>query len=247
MKTCMTLSATLAAFSAVASPAFAQQSNWNYEATVYLFMPETNTAITTPGGRIEGTLSFADALANLDFAFMGAFGASNGKWSFLADYMYNDLSFSNPRPGPAYSKMNASMTTQIFNGYVAYQVYESDAVELDLAAGFRWFDTNTTLALVPGAAAPRSATAKAGWVDPVVGLRARVAFSERWNGTAFFDYGGFEKGNETWQALLTADYQLNDNWVLRGGYRHLSMESVVNGNPFEFSQSGLIFGATYQF
>ncbi|WP_282022447.1 hypothetical protein [Ruegeria faecimaris] len=38
---------------------------------------------------------FGDALENLDFAYMGAFAASNGKWSFLTDYMYTDLSFGN--------------------------------------------------------------------------------------------------------------------------------------------------------
>lgn len=231
----------------VGHSASAQNSDWQYEATIYLFAPESKTAITTPSGRIEGTLSFADALDNLDFAFMGAFGASNGKWSFLVDYMYNDLSFSNATPGGAHSGLNASMTTQILNGYAAYRVHDSGNVQLDLAAGFRWFDTDTTLTLLPGAAPGRVGAANANWVDPVIGFRARVAFSERWNGTAFFDYGGFERGKETWQAFLTADYELNDRWLLRGGYRYISMENVVNGNPFEFSQSGLIFGATYRF
>ncbi|MFC3613308.1 porin family protein [Lutimaribacter marinistellae] len=225
----------------------AQGSNWQYEATVYLFMPESKTAITTPAGRIEGTLSFSDALDNLDFAFMGAFGASNGQWSFLIDYMYNDLSFGNATPGPAHSGLNTSMTTKILNGYVGYRVYDSGSAQVDIAGGFRWFDTNTALTLLPGTQPQRTAVADASWVDPVIGVRARVDFSERWQGTAFVDYGGFSSDNETWQVLLTADYELNDNWMLRGGYRYISMENIVNGNPFEFSQSGPIFGATYRF
>jgi hypothetical protein len=38
-------------------------------------------------------------------------------------------------------------------------------------------------------------------------------------GRSFFDYGGFSSDSETWQSLITADYTLNDTWILRGGYR----------------------------
>ncbi len=247
MKKVLAAMALLAVSLAAVGPVSAQSSDWEYEATIYLFAPESKTAITTPAGRIEGTLSFGDALDNLDFAFMGAFAASNGRWSVLVDYMYNDLSFGNATPGPAHSGLNTSMTTKILNGYVAYRIHESQSAQVDLAGGFRWFDTSTAMTLLPGLSPQRTAIADADWVDPVIGIRARAELSERWQGTAFLDYGGFESGNETWQVLLTVDYALNENWVLRGGYRYISMENVVNGNPFEFSQSGPIFGATYKF
>lgn len=64
----------------MATAASAQQSDWSYEATIYLFMPETETSLGTPMGTLDGTLSFSDALENLDFAFMGAFSATNGRW-----------------------------------------------------------------------------------------------------------------------------------------------------------------------
>lgn len=229
------------------SPAFAQQGNWNYEATVYLFMPETKTSISSPTGSLDGSLSFSDALSNLDFAFMGAFGASNGRWSVLGDYMYTDLSFGNATPGAAFGNLNSELSTQILNGYVAYRFYENAVAQIDVAGGFRWFSTETNLTLTPGLAAGRSSSVDDDWVDPVIGVRARVALSDRWASTAFFDYGGFSSGSETWQALITADYALNENWLLRGGYRYISVDHTTNGNNFEFSQSGLMFGATYRF
>lgn len=62
------------------------------------------------------------------------------------------------------------------------------------------------------------------------------------------DYGGFQSGSETWQALLTADYALNDSWVLRGGYRYLTVDHDTSATTnFSMTQSGLIFGATYRF
>jgi hypothetical protein len=54
----------------------------------------------------------------------------------------------------------------------------------------------------------------------------------------FFDYGGFSGDSETWQALITADYTLNENWILRGGYRYISVDHTTKGNDFGFSQSG---------
>ncbi|MCA0872520.1 porin family protein [Seohaeicola saemankumensis] len=226
----------------------AQNSEWTYEATIYLFMPETKTGINGPTFSAEGTLSFSDALDNLDFAFMGAFGASNGRWSLLADYLYNDLSFGNSTPGPAFSGLNTALTTQILNGYVAYRVYEDAGVEVDVAGGFRWFSTKTAMTLTPGVLPGRSSTVDSSWVDPLIGARVRFDFAEDWSGTAFFDYGGFSSDSETWQVLFTVDYALNENWLLRGGYRYISVDHVLNnGNDFSFSQSGPVFGATYRF
>ena len=47
--------------------------------------------------------------------------------------------------------------------------------------------------------------------------------------------------------LLTVDYAINDAWVLRGGYRYISVENVNDGNSYSFEQSGPVFGATYRF
>ncbi|WP_170406973.1 outer membrane beta-barrel protein [Ruegeria arenilitoris] len=234
-------------FALVCTPLAAQESDWSFDATIYLFAAETKTSMDTRFGEVESTLSFSDALSDLDFAFMGAFSACNGRWSILADYMYTDLSTSDGTPGPVFSGVNTTATTQILNGYVAYRVYEADDVKLDAAAGFRWFGTKTTFVLDPGVASERSTSVDDNWIDPVIGARAQFRMSDRWAGTAFVDYGGFSSGNETWQVLLTADYALNDRWLLRGGYRYITVDHKIDGNDFRFSQSGPVFGATYQF
>ncbi|WP_171237129.1 outer membrane protein [Ruegeria sp. HKCCA6837] len=227
--------------------ASAQQNDWSYEATLYLFMPETETSVETPAGTLDGTLSFSDALDNLDFAFMGAFAASNGRWSLLADYNYTDLSFSNSGSGPAAADLDTSFTTQFLSGYVAYRVYEDPTVQLDIAGGFRWFSTETDFTLTPGSAPGRTTSVDDSWTDPVIGVRARFVLSEKWTATGFVDYGGFSNDSETWQVFLTADYAINDRWVIRGGYRYIDFDHEIDGNDFKFSQSGPVIGATYRF
>lgn len=210
-------------------------------------MPRTDTTVTTPDRTLEGTLSFGDALSNLDFAFMGAFSASNGRWSFLLDFLYNDLSFGNATPGPEFSGLDSSVKTQILNGYVAYRVHETSQVAVDVAGGLRWFDTQTALTLRPGTSPGQSSSVNSNWTDPVLGVRGRFRLSDTLTGTVFADYGGFRSDSETWQALVTVDYALNDRWLLRAGYRYISVDHTDNGTRFEFSQSGPVIGAAYRF
>ena len=232
-----------AALAISASPVVAQDSDWNFAASIYLFGAETDIGV----GGLEGTLSFSDALSNMDMAFMGSFEANNGRWGFLADYMLTDLSFGNDTPGPAFSGLNTAMKTQIFNGYVAYRVYQAPTVNLDIAAGFRWFSTKTDMTLLPGLSSGRTTSVNENWVDPVIGVRTHFQMTEKWSGTIFADYGGFSSDSETWQVLLTANYNINENWVARIGYRQISVDHDIDGSPFSFDQSGPIFGATYRF
>lgn len=230
-----------------ASMAMAQQSDWSYAASIYLSMPETRTSLNTPAGTVDGTLSFSDALENLDFAFMAAFSATNGRWSFLADYNYTDLSFSSDTPGPASSGLETSFTTQYLSGYAGYRAYSDQTANVDIIGGFRWFRTESEFRLQPGAAPGRRTNVDESWTDPIIGARARMTFSDKWSGTGLVDYGGFRSGSETWQVLLTADYAINERWLIRGGYRYISFDHDIDGNDFKFDQSGPLLGATYRF
>lgn len=244
---CMTLVPAIGISLTCAGPLVAQSTDWAYAASVYLFAPETEVGAGTPFGDVEGTLSFSDALDNLDFAFMGAFEASNGQLSFGLDYMLNDLSFENSTQGPAFSGLDTDFKTRILTAYAAYRVYDTQVSQVDLAAGFRWFDAESTFTLSPGNQPGGSSKIEDDWIDPIIGARARFQVSDRWAATIFGDYGGFSSDSETWQVLLTADYTLNDKWDLRFGYRYLSVEHDIDGNDFSFDQSGPIFGATYRF
>jgi opacity protein-like surface antigen len=233
----------LAALSVMALPCTALADDWKYSASIYLWAGETNVGI----GGVESTLSFSDALDNLDAAFMGNFIANNGRWGIIADYIITDLSFGNTTPGPAFSGLNTSLKTQIFNGYATYRAYQNPKVTIDLAAGIRWFNTSTDLTLLPGLLPGGTTSVDEDWIDPVIGIRARFEMTEKLSGTVFADYGGFRSGSESWQTLLTLDYNINENWVVRGGYRYISIDHTLNGKDFSFEQSGPILGATYRF
>ncbi|QJF53092.1 outer membrane beta-barrel protein [Roseobacter ponti] len=220
---------------------------WQFSGTFYLWGAETSTTITTPAGSIGATLSFSDALENLDFAFMGSVEARYDRWSLITDIATTTLAFSQTTPGTNFSGLDADIRTTVLNAYALYRTYEDSGMSLDLGAGLRWFETDTTLTLLPGALAGRSAQVDNSWTDPVVAARFSYQLSDQWTVVSFLDYGGFRSNSTSWQALITAQYAITDSWSLVGGYRYLDIDHDTGTQNFSFSQSGPVFGATYRF
>lgn len=232
----------LAVAASVFVGAQAQAQDWNYTASIYLFMAETKSGI---GGQ-TATLSFSDALENLDMAFMGAFEANNGQWGFLVDYMMTDIGFSDSTPGAVFGDLKASVKTQILTGYVTYRLYDTGSVKTDLLAGARWFDTDTKLRLTAGLAPSESRRTSDSWTDPIIGARTQFVMSDKWSASAAFDYGGIND-RETWQVLLTASYAINDNWLATFGFRHIDVSNDKDGRDYTFEQTGPLVGVQYRF
>ena len=128
-----------------------------------------------------------------------------------------------------------------------YRVFEDQRTSLDLTAGVRWTEVDTTIEFQPGAAAGRSFGSNVDWVDAIIGARVQHQFSDRWSGSGYADWGGFSSDTETWQVLLTLGYALNESWELRGGYRYISFENEDDGVKLDIDQSGPILGVTYRF
>jgi opacity protein-like surface antigen len=215
-----------------------QAQEWKYGASIYLFVAETETGL----GDRSATLSFSDALDNLDVAFMGAFEANNGQWGVLLDYMRTDISFRNTFSGPAAATLDTSVKTQILTGYLSYRLYDTGSVKTDALAGFRYFDTETRLTLTPGGTRSLSDS----WTDPVIGVRSLIRWTDKWSGTFLADYGGLND-RENWQILLTANYAITENWTARFGYRHIDISNDEGATNYSFRQSGPIAGVVYRF
>ena len=221
--------------------ATAESDIWTYQGSLYLFAAETKLN----AGGVEGKLSFSDALDNLDFAAMGAFSASKGQWTFIADLMYFDLGFENNTPGPAYSRLDTDSKTTIFNALALYKVQETPTYSIHLGGGFRYFDTETTLTLRPGFLPKRELSEEDNWTDPVLAAFGQFKLSDQWAATVAVDYGSFVSDRETYQFTLTFDYEFADNWMARIGYRHVNVEN--DDSDFRFRQSGPLLGVSYRF
>ena len=206
---CASLVAVLAAAPAVAEP-------WTYDLSMNLWFTDTAVTTDTPRGQVDAELSFSDAIQDLDFAFMGTAEARNGRWGVIGDLLYFNLTADGPTPnGLLFSEVAAGTQITVLSGVVAYRVHEDEKVAVDVGAGFRafWTDIDTTFV---GAAAPTETFGQSkDWVDPIIAARVRVAFNEKWFGTAMVDAGG-TGDSDTWQALATVGYRLNETLGLPG-------------------------------
>jgi opacity protein-like surface antigen len=238
----------LGALVLAATSATVQAGDWTYDLSANLWLNDTLLTTDTPFGPVSGELSFADALQALDFAFMGTVEARNGPWGVIGDLLYFKLSASGDSPnGVLFSGATIASTITVVSGYLAYRVYEDDQFAMDLGGGFRSFgaDLDTTLT---GVAAPSQSFANSSdWVAPILAGRLRMNFSEQWFGTVLLDAGGFTGDNQTWQALATVGYRLNERWTLQGGYRYLDVTQDGGARQTSLVFSGPILGVTYRF
>jgi opacity protein-like surface antigen len=228
--------------------ASAQDMDWKFSLTTYLWTTKTGVSAQTPTGEtVDAELSFSDALKDLEFAFMGTFEARKGKLSLFTDGMYFRLSPTNSTPGPLVDEVAVKTQMTVISSYAAYRVYDDPTVAVDLAGGFRWANMDTDVTTRGGTLPNQAFTVGDDWIDPVVGVRVSTQLSEQVSAALFVDYGGFSSDSTTWQTALSVGYALNDRWTLRGGYRYMEFDREIDGRDFSLDQSGLLLGATYNF
>ena len=242
MKT-LGLSGFTVALALAGNVAVAQASDWSYEGSFYLFAAETDVTI----GDRKGTLSFSDALDNLDFAAMAAFVATNQQWTFIADLNYFNLGFENDLRGVLFDEADTDQRNTVFTAVALYRVHETPTFLLDLGGGFRYFDTDTTISLRGGLLGPRSLSEDDNWTDAILAAHARFTISDKWSAMLALDYGSFVSDRETYQVTATIDYAITDQWIARAGYRYLNVENDGGSADFRFEQSGPVLGISYRF
>lgn len=237
------------AMALTAGQAFAQDTGWSFKASPYLWLPNTKVGISTPRGNVNGELGIEDAVQALDFAFMGSFEAYRNKWSLIGDLLYLNLEEREDTPfGGLFTKAEVGTQITAFTGLAAYRVYEDDGFSLDFGGGFRSMSLEADVVLSGGLLPTESSSRSDDWIDPIVALRGRYDFDEKWFGTLYVDGGGFGVGSEqTYQVAATVGYNLNEQWSLVGGWRYLDFKRVKNGNTLDFGQSGIVLGASYRF
>lgn len=236
-----------AALTLTGLPAAAQQGNWDFSVSAYLWANDTTVTTDTPRGEVESELSFSDAIKDLNFAFMGTVEARNGPWGIITDLLYFSLSSEGDSPaGVAFSGVEADSDMTVVSGYLAYRVYEDPKVAFDLGAGVRAFWINSDTSLIGATAPTETFSYDENFVDPVVAARLRIGFNEKWAGTVFLDAGG-NGDSQTWQALATVDYGLSESWSLRGGYRYMKAEWDTDFGQSSLEFSGPVLGAAYRF
>ena len=216
-------------------PEVVVNDSWDYSASLYLWASAIG-GTTSSGDDVD--ISFSDILDNLDFGYMGNFGAKKGKWTFETDVLYLKVS---GEPDAPLSIEDIQLKAWIVTPYAAYNVVESDQWSLDLLAGARYLYLKSQITL-PIAGVSDSDIS---W-NGIVGIKGNYKLNEKWFMPFTFDVGSGD-ADITYQALAGVGYKY-EKFDLLMGYRYLKWE--FNDAFVGFSDldlSGPIIGAKFRF
>jgi hypothetical protein len=233
----------------IAGPAAAQDAGWTFQGSLYGWLPDLSTTIGTPFGDYEVEASGGDVLSNLDMTFMGTLEARKGKWGFIGDLLYVDLSNTTDSPfGLRFDSSTLETTTAAFSGYAVYRTYESEHAIVDAGGGFRAFDLGVDLGLQSADSRPDYDTSKSEtWAVPVVAVRLILPLSESWFATAFVDGGMTSSETTTWQVFASVGYRFNERWSTQAGWRYMEVQKDIGDLDVSLGLSGPLIGVSARF
>lgn len=233
-------------------------SDWTFVIAPYLWGAGLKGDIGLFGREpVDVDMSFADIFDDLKFGGMVIGEASNGTWGVFTDLMYvktdTDASVEREVLGvPA--ALSADVETDSFTGALMgeYRVLDSDKMIFDVMAGLRLWsvdnDISATLKADGTEVGEFSGSDDATWVDPMIGVKARIDTDSPFFLTAWGMIGGFGVGSDfAWDAMGGVGYEWNDRVSTIIGYRALSVDYDSDGFEYDVIQHGVIAGAVLRF
>lgn len=223
----------------------AQESAWRYQLTPYVWMTGLSGDLRPLANSptVSTSRSFSNVMDDLEGAFFMAGSARKDRLVLFGDITWASLSHESMLlPGVA---VEGNLRQRSLTAAAGYQVVNTPTQYLDLLAGARAWRIEAS---VDAPALGVSASTTERWIDPLLAARLRSTWSAKWSTLVHVDIGGFGIGSDsTWQAVATANYQINETFLISTGFRHLAVDRDENGTRVDVSMSGPLLGATWMF
>ena len=172
---------------------------------------------------------------------MGAIGFRKGRFGFLADLLYLDVSPSYETPGPLFSRTDLRLQETMVDLKGSYRVAEWDGGWFDITGGARYMNVDIEITLQPGLAAGRSVSGDNGWWDAIGGFRTQHHLTEKVFLTALADIGA-GSSDLTWEVTAGLGYRFTNNVHATLAYRVLDYDYTDGGFTYDVATSGLALG-----
>ena len=205
---------TVCAVGIVSAQDAAGSDSWQFYGELYFWGASVDGKSAT-GSDVD--LDFDDIISDVNFALMGAAGASKGKWSLGVDLIYVNVDDSDDIvPGVS---ANVELTNWVITPLVGYRIADTGKSRLDIVGGARYLYLEAELRI--DALGARVDDSGSNW-DAVVGARGSIDFADKWYLLGYLDIGTGES-DLTWQALGGVGYRFK-HFDLVAAYRYLSWE-----------------------
>ncbi len=226
---------TLAGTGVYAQDASSGKSKWEFELIPYLWMVNINGDVTVGDFSSHAKMSFGEIFSDLEFGGQGYLEARNDKWGLFLDATYVNLSTEEHTVGPRVGPINVDVGIKEwlleFGGLYQFARWPlgksaSAALALDVLAGGRyWYMKGDLDVDAPLAYLSFHASKSKNWIDPFVGLGARLNLTKDLLLAIEGDVGGFGVGSEiTWNGTIALMYRISRVVSVGVGYRVLNVD-----------------------
>ena len=244
----------------LSNQAFAETDNdtWT-EVGGYLLAVSIDGDTTMSNVETDLDVSFGDILENLDLAAMAFVEHRRGKWSFMMDGLFMDLSSDSTIASNGTLQVNtdADVFQGMVAGFVGYRFFDKDYDQgnlgIDVLGGVRYNDVDVELDVNASALGlTTAASRKSGdeWLDAVVGLRGQYTHNNGWGASGWVDIGEGEDSS-SYQIAGFVNYSFENNIRAYGGYRLYAMDYEDGAGASHFAidadYAGPMIGASYRF
>jgi hypothetical protein len=212
----------------------------------YLWGSGLNGTIGVRNRTADVDASFADIFDELNFGFMGVFGANRNRFTTLADVVYLNLSDKHATPGPLFSSANVVQKSLILTPLAGYRILGAGSSFLDVLGGIRFWNIDANLKLAPGVLDRVEVSNDRNWVDGIFSLRGKTRITPTWSLGGYGDIGG-GGSNLTYQLAGAASVDLSRRYGLEFGYRYLNVDYNKDEFLFDTGMGGPIFGFAIRF
>lgn len=220
------------------------ENRWTFKANLYGWAQSLDGDIDIRRISVPVEIGFDDIIKDLDIAFMGAFEARYGKWGFMADIVYAELSSDGSVLGGRIP-FEFNQDQLVGNFIASYAIVDSDPIKFAVYGGMRVNSIDVELN------SPRPAFNRSwddAWADPIIGARFQTELTEKLFFRAVGDVGGFGVSSDfTWQAMAGFGYRVSENGSLLLGYRGIGTDYTDGGFTYDIVAHGPILGFEYRF
>lgn len=227
--------------------------DWHFLLAPYVWFAGAKGDLSTvPGQPATGIdISAIDALKGTEASFMLMFEAKKRRHGVLFDVFYSDVLQENQAMLQGGLSWKASLKETLITAGYTYEVYKTPQAVINAIGGLRYWGIDTSVQFRSGSgAAPHSSVHDSeSWVDPLLGLDAKVRLGDSPAYLAgFLGAGGASAGSDGFYDLTaTVGYQLTDSIVASIGYRLFDVDYKDDAFVYDVKQQGWLLGLVWIF
>jgi hypothetical protein len=244
------------------------EDRWQWDATVYLWLPTLDGETSFPPGDDGPSIDVsADQIIDgIEFVFMGAFEGRRGPWGVATDVVYLNLGASRKAtrdfgigrveiPATVDADMTLDVSGWLWTLHGTHTVIDREAIAVNALVGARmltleqdlqWTFNGDISSLPLTERSGTSRTKESQW-DAIVGMKGRATLgAERhWYIPYYVDVGAGES-DLTWQVMAGLGYSFG-TIAVTGAWRYLDYDLGESASIESLALNGPALGITFRF